>query len=198
MRRHHSSPCHYLDPIRAVLELLASRFDYVGYAIAHCRLSADTPRGHTVSTTALGRGKIAMPSGLRKHTATQQQSWTVDTALLYRLADFLGSTARIAHSGEACCQGLLQRILHLNGVDHCRWKSTAGEQFGNVQGDDDMHMGIDETRQQCSAAKVDALDFWWHLQRAGIHGFDGLAFNQDVGSVHRGPTSAINEQGICE
>jgi hypothetical protein len=116
--------------------------------------------------------------------------------LFHRLANFLCSPARVAHSGESCHQGLLQCIFDLNGVDHCRRKSTAREQFGNVRSDHDMHVGIDEARQQCSTAKVDTLDLWRHLQRAGAHGFDGLALNQHIGPLYRGPTGAINEQRI--
>src|SRR5262249_31619635 len=93
---------------------------------------------------------------------------------------------------------LLQRILNLNGVNHCWWKSPTREQFGNIWSDGDMYMSIDEARQQCPAAKVDTFDLGWHLQWARAHGFDGLAFHQHISPTHCGLTAAINKQGISE
>src|SRR5215831_7435637 len=64
MGGHHSSACHYLDPVRTVLELLAGGFDHIRDTITHRRLGSDAPRGHPIATTPMGRSKIAVPSGL--------------------------------------------------------------------------------------------------------------------------------------
>src|SRR5687767_965729 len=90
-----------------------------------------------------------------EHANADLHTRTRDDSTLHRLFDSRVCTARVAHTGNACIDRILQ-IIHGIEKAHREWCDNIA---GNVHTfEHDVNMRVDEPRQDVSTARIDFSD----------------------------------------